>query len=418
MFNRFQLVLAAALTLLPPLSRAQAQTNTVPEDPRVTTARQILADYQAGAPRNHRVLHVAYFCPADRTPAPDYQARLGRVLGDISKFYATQLQSYGLPSDGIPLDYDATGNLVIHLVKGTHPAADYSEAKSADEIYQDVEKVMTADGINLKSNHCVVFTRLGNYDGTNTSHNSPYCGTGNSHSGFCWQFDSDLLDTRQLLNTNDWVTDHQYGHLSIGRYNTIFIGGTAHELGHLFGLPHNAGTATDYKTRGHALMGEGNRHYAEELRGEGKGSYLTLAHALRIAANPVFSHVDKGLDEPWHTRVPTCHFEPAGRTLKVAGSFESSQPIYGVVLYVDPAGGSDYDAVSYAGTLGPDHTFTFDLADLPARVKTGEIRLLLLCASGQHLNVGGRCQARFNYTIGTDGLYQVVPAPKRTPAGE
>ena len=121
MFKRFQLALAAALTLLLPISRAQAQTNAAPEDPRVTTARQILADYQAGAPRNHRVLHVAYFCPADRTPAPDYQARLGRVLGDISKFYATQLHAYGLPSDGIPLDYDATGNLVIPSSKAAIP---------------------------------------------------------------------------------------------------------------------------------------------------------------------------------------------------------------------------------------------------------------------------------------------------------
>ena len=405
------LLLSALLALLnqPAVVRA-AET---PVDPRVATAIRVLADYQAGAPRNHRVLHVAYYCPADRDPAPDYQGRLTRVLTDISKFYAEQMHQYGLPSDGIPLDFGPEGKLIIHLVKGSHPAASYSEAKSASEIHADVEKVMTAAGIDLKQNHCVVFTRLGNHEGNRTWHNSPYCGTGDSHSGFCWQFDSDLLDTRLLLDRTNFVDDKQYGHISLGRYNTIFIGGTAHELGHLFGLPHNAETAPERKTRGHALMGDGNSHLHEELRGDGKGSFITLAHALRIAANPVFSHVDKGLNEPWRGIINDCQFTPAPGTLKVTGRFQSSQPVYGVILYVDPDGGSDYDAVSYAGTLGENNTFSFDLTNLPKKKPQGEIRIVLLCASGQDLSVGGRCQGRFNYTLGAGGLYAVVPAPPK-----
>ena len=58
------------------------------------------------------------------------------------------MHHYGLPSDGIPLDIGPDGLVVIHMVKGSHPAADYSEAKSANEIHQDVEKVMTAAGID------------------------------------------------------------------------------------------------------------------------------------------------------------------------------------------------------------------------------------------------------------------------------
>ena len=396
---------AIALGLL--LAGCQTKADTAAEDARVTTAKKILAEYQAGAPHNHRVLHVAYYCPADRTPAPDYQARLGRMLDDISEFYATQLNHYGLPSKGIPLDKDAQGQLVIHLVQGTHPAADYSEAKSASEIHEDVRKALAADGINLRTNHVVVFTRLGNYDGTNTSHNSPYCGTGDARSGFCWQFDTDILDPRSLTNTNQWVTDHQYGHITLGRYSSIFVGGTAHELGHLFGLPHNAGTSADLKTRGHALMGDGNRHYREELRGDGKGSFITLAHALRLVSNPLFSGVDQGLNQRWKASVTNCVFTPTPGRLKITGQFKSNQPVYGVAAYVDPDGDSDYNAVSYAGTLGSDQTFSFDLDSLPLSKKTGELRIILLCASGQHLNVGGACQARFPYAIGADGQFAV-----------
>lgn len=394
---RLMAMIVPALCLV--VKTAMAEPVAPPaEDPRVTTAKQILAEYQADAPKNHRVLHVAYYCPSDRTPAPDYQERLGRVLDDISHFYAEQFRYYGLASEGIPLDKDAQGKLVIHLVKGSHPAAEYSEAKSADEIRRDVRKVLVEEGINLRTNHVVVFTRLGNYDGTNTSHNSPYCGMGDCRSGFCWQFDSDILDTQFLPTTNRWVHDHQYGHVSFGRYESIFIGGTAHELGHCFGLPHNAETPADVRARGHALMGDGNRHLHEELRGDGQGSFITMAHVLRLASNPLFSRVDKGLNESWQCSVTNCEYTMEPGRLKITGKYTSNQPIYGVVAYVDPEGGSDYDAVSYVGTLGANNTFSFDVNSLPTSKKAGEIRVILLCASGQHLNVGGNCQARLTYT--------------------
>jgi hypothetical protein len=96
--------------------------------------------------------------------------------------------------------------------------------------------------------------------------------------------------------------------------------------------------------------------------------------------------------------------------LKITVRFESNQPIYGVVAYVDPDGNSDYDATSYAATLGPGDTFAFDLAALPRSTAPGEIRLVLLCASGQHLNNGPACQLRRRYAVGTDGRITVDPA--------
>jgi len=93
------------------------------------------------------------------------------------------------------------------------------------------------------------------------------------------------------------VNCRQYGQVTIGRYNTISIGGTAHELGYLFGLPHNTESPGDYKTQGHALMGDGNAHYLEERRGEDKGSFITMPEALRLASNPLFSGVNNGPDD-------------------------------------------------------------------------------------------------------------------------
>ena len=84
------------------------------------------------------------------------------------------------------------------------------------------------------------------------------------------------------------LDDQQYGHISVGRYNTIFMGGAAHELGHSLGLPHDKERRRRAGPR-HLLMGTGNRTYGEERRGEGRGSFLTLADALRLASHPMFS---------------------------------------------------------------------------------------------------------------------------------
>ena len=317
------------------------------------------------------------------------------------------MNHYGLPFDGIPFDRDARGQIIIHLVKGPHPAAEYAKNdKSADDIYNEVKRVLLVSGIHPETSHVVVFTRLGWHEGNKTWHTSPYAGRGNSQNGFCWQCDQDILDARLLQETNQWLDDGEYGHISVGRYNTIFIGGAAHELGHLFGLPHDAAEPVEFKARGYAIMGEGNRHYRENLRGEGKGAFIDLAEALDMVANPLFSHVNKGLETPWHGSVTNCGFESAPGHLRITGRFLSDKPVYGVVAYLDPDGhiASDrgYSAASYVANLGPGNTFSFDITSLPAG-KSGEMRISLLCASGQHLDNGKKYQAHFAYMVGADG---------------
>lgn len=398
------------------LALVHFQSLEAAEDPRVTTARRVLAEFQTDAPRNDRKLHVAYFCPSDREPAPQFQDRLDRMLADISQFYSTQLRQHGFPCEGIPLAKDAAGKLIIHQVKGTKPASEYSEAKSAHEIRRDVEQVLAPQGIGLASNHVIVFTRLGNFDGTNSWHNSPYAGMGDVRAGFCWQFDSDILDTRLLENTNLRTRDRQYGNINLGKYNSIFIGGTAHELGHLFGLPHNATTRANLETFGHSLMGDGNRHYGEERRNAGKGSFLPLADALRLVSNPVFSRVDKGRTERPDGTISNTTFDTVtpGR-LKITGHYNSSTPVYGIVAYANPNVQDDHDAVAYAGTLTPDGTFSIELDNIPHphKAKTADLRILLLYASGTHLSAyaGAHAPFRQHYTIAEDGRI-VVGTPQ------
>ena len=89
------------------------------------------------------------------------------------------------------------------------------------------------------------------------------------------------------------ITDGEYGRISLGKHNSIFIGGIAHELGHALGLPHCRGSADEIQS-GTALMGSGNRTYGDEIRNEGSGTFLSRAHALRLASHPQFSNSLKG----------------------------------------------------------------------------------------------------------------------------
>ncbi len=103
-----------------------------------------------------------------------------------------------------------------------------------------------------------------------------------------WQLDSPELDATNLSLTKPMIQDGQYGRISLGKHNSIFTGGIAHELGHAPGLPHRE-ARPDEAVRGTALMGSGNQTYGDEVRGEGRGSFLMLAHALRLASHPQFS---------------------------------------------------------------------------------------------------------------------------------
>ena len=94
---------------------------------------------------------------------------------------------------------------------------------------------------------------------------------GNSKRGTAWQLDSPELDTRNLSLKKPIIDDGEYGKISLGKHNSIFIGGIAHELGHALGLPHCRERSDEKEDHGTALMGERQPNLFDEVRDEGKG---------------------------------------------------------------------------------------------------------------------------------------------------
>jgi hypothetical protein len=95
-------------------------------------------------------------------------------------------------------------------------------------------------------------------------------------------------------------------------------------------------------------MGSGNLTYGEELGGEGKGTFLTFGEALRLASHPVFSGSVKGFNQKPVSKLEdiSITLHPDGKAFIFSARVTADPPAYGVVAYMDPAGGSNYDATT------------------------------------------------------------------------
>jgi len=365
------------------------------EAEKAARAVEILDNWHTKDPKKEtRYLHFVLWTPNDRKPPENHVARLTRIMEHIQEFYAKEMDRLGFGPRSINLPYSKPGQLKIHLIEGKHPTAHY-EMQSGNEIRQECLPALRKQSIDADKETLVIFCNLATWDAEKLvfTHKSPYYAGGNFQRGTAWQLDSPELDTTNLSRKEPMMRDGQYGRISLGKHNSIFIGGICHELGHALGLPH-CKERPDEAARGTALMGSGNRSYGDELRGEGKGSFLTLAHALRLASHPQFSGSTKGLNSPDSAEITKLDITAKGEAIHVSGKLTAAPPAYAVVAYFDPEGGSDYDATTATAIPDADGNFTLSCDALPPG-KSGELRLIPLHVNGS--TGGWMSQTKFKY---------------------
>ncbi|WP_367871668.1 NPCBM/NEW2 domain-containing protein [Luteolibacter sp. Populi] len=368
-------------------------------------ARAILEAWQGkeGA-RAEKKVHIVYWTPADREPAPEYRARLDAIMTDIRNFYAREMKALGFGPLTVRLDHAADGVLKVHVVKGRKPYADY-DVKSGGPIRNECLATLRAAGIDPDKETIVIFCNMSNWDAAKAevSQNSPYYAGGSNRQGTAWQVDSPILNLDSLAKKEPRVKDGQYGDISIGRYNSIFIGGICHELGHALGLPHNRETDAEGTSFGTALMGSGNRSYGEDLRGEGKGSFLGLAHGLKLASHPIFCGSVKGIDLPANAELKGLKITNEGKSFKLSATVTADPPAYAMLGYMDPEGGGDYDATTCTAVPDKEGKFTLN-ADALAAGKAGVFRVVVVQANGTaSAFAGGPSPFMYPYLVAKDG---------------
>lgn len=343
-------------------------------------------------------LRVVYFHGKDMEPLKGYQERLTRVMDDVSNFYRDGMIAQGFASKGIPLEKDDSGQLVLHMVKGKHNADHYGH-QSGREAKVEIRAAL-ADKFDLNKEFVLVLYgqswklpngRVGFY--------APYYGDPGSCQrwGLCHAADSELLDPKNLKETKTRFkyTEH-YGDRdqSVAKFNSFYLGGIAHELGHGFGLRHERESPEERREKGRSLMGNGNLTYREEVwNPKSKGSFLSRASALKLLAHPLFTGSNKGRFEQANGKLKIAKVADTANTLTIEGSASGDFLAYAAIVFVDPEGGSDYDARTYTTTIKGGE---FSLSGILVPRKNTEIRLIICYANGEAL----KHQARIKRTDG------------------
>ncbi len=336
--------------------------------------------YAKSGVKNSRKLYVVYFTPTDREPYPDYRIRMDHVVRDVSNYYAREMVANGLPPLTFGYETDADGLLKMHMAKGDKPLSGYDKNGNAgSDSKAAADKVLRAAGIDPDNNHLLIVCQMP--DGI-----SPYYGGGSQNSGVCWICDLPGLDPANLasklskedtfkLATNAEELANFRGR-ALGDHTTVYMGGTAHELGHCFKLPHTGDSPEQATKWGTSLMGSGNYVYGREFRGAGKGAFLNPTDALRLISQPLFSGYDYRVKDQGAAIFADLAAKPEGDGFRVSGRIASANvPVYAaLVTFLFARPGGDYPSNAVSSLVDPR---TGEFSAVISRDYTGPVDMMI-----------------------------------------
>ncbi len=336
---------------------------------------------------------IVYFIPSDCKPFEDRQERLGRVMTHVQDFYRRGMEANGYGPMTFALEWESPKKLKLYEVQGKKRQSEYGR-NDAGTVRDEVRAALRSQGVDVDKAVIVIFQLLLKWEDGKATELGPYVGGGSHLSGTAWVYDDERLDATLLSSKESG--GYYHGPCSVGQFNTHYIGGIAHEMGHAFSLPHDCELNAERENLGASLMGGGNHTYGKELRGEGKGTFLSTSSALRLSKVRAFAG-----DLPDANKRPRWQFEKLAATwsdgeITLTGQVTAEPPLAGIIAYNDNENiGSDYDAKSWVAK--PDEKGRFRLTFGELQQVPYQLRL-----TGVHEN-GATSGIKVNYKVGENG---------------
>jgi hypothetical protein len=344
------------------------------------------------------VLRVVYFVPTDRQGEPDHVERLDRVMTEVQRFYREGMKQNGHGPLTFELERDAQGKLKVHQVQAKEAMRAYGRSAS-DKVRNEVKAALATDGLNIDRETTIIFQLLLDWQGAKAEEIGPYVGGGDARAGTAWVYDDAKLDPKLLPSKapGGWYN----GPCSLGQFNTHYLGGVAHELGHALGLPHEKERDGERAQKGSSLMGAGNHTYGQEQRNEGRGTFLTAAAALPLSVHPLFTAKSRPT-EPMALRLHELTAGSEKNRVKLTGRLQGGPKPIGIIAYNDHRDiQGDYDSTSWTSPVDESGRFSLVIEDL--RPGHYDLRLRAIGFNGDTRYFG------YHYQVDANGLADVTP---------
>lgn len=394
------LTLALTCTLLF-YNQEQTRTNSLSSSAdKIIKAYRQLTDYHADHQRENNVVKIVYFYGNDSEPQPGLDARLTRILDEVSKFYGEEFKKHGIDIDGVPFE-KISGKYIFNMVKGDSSSISYN-INSGPLIINEIRH-KTVGRIDLSKDYVLTINNLWykKKDGTYVFH-SPYFGIGSSINGICMVADCELLDPQLLRDKSQIMRFSEMTvalkECPISEFNSWYIGGIAHEMAHIFGLPHDYGNKLELEASTISLMGQyGSRHFRDYLWGGEKSAVFSSASIIQLISHPVFTHSNKQKDRKPLFSISGTEFSNTKSEITIKGNFRTDTAPYAVVALSHPVVLNEYFNQSSFDLITNNDSFSISLGQL----SPGDYRLLLVFLFPNGMTF------RYNKTISIDQAHLV-----------
>jgi hypothetical protein len=372
----------------------------------IQKADQMVKKYHLNTKPVNHVVKIVYFHGNDLFPLDNWQDRLPRTLDDVSNFYREEFQRYGIDISGVPFE-KKNGEYVIHKVQGDLSSRNYN-TESGGIIEEEIAR-KTNGRINFSTDYVLIINGLcyRKDDGVYVFH-SPYHGRGSFIDGVCHVADCELLDAGLLKDTTMRMVFSEMmiarKECGVAEFNSWYIGGIAHEMGHVFGLPHDFGYPGETDGSNISLMGQyGSRHFRDYLWGGKPSAFFSAAGILQMLSHPVFTQSDKLQNTDLDFWLYSKQFEKNETGILLNANFKAGVPPYGIVALLRPDNISEYFNRSFPTFIQSAGSISVELGKLSAGSYT--LQLLFLFPNG--------AVRWFNHTVSVDneGNAVIIDSP-------